>query len=497
MKFLFRLDFGPEIGWGHLSRSLGIVSALVKNGFEVVIATQSRTEGHPELKKHLESGVLEIHSISSYKFQISSQSTQVVTVKNQISDAIETLKISSLVKADIIVLDHYGLGSPWIAAVRTSLPVCLVSDFPAEIEVDYLVDYGFDATPEKHSLGLTSETKLMLGTAFAPIAEGYSRFMNPPKEGDKKCSRVLVSLGGFGEETLAKQILNAVEKVRPEALIHIAGEPSRYSSLSKYYPAEKLSIALESGLAAQFEISEAAIVGAGVTMYEMIASGALGLVIQTAKNQELALSSALEKGHVRGVQEVSRTNLVQRVAEELANQSRIRKFEWLEARSLVDHLGSIRLALKLGGHSSIQLKLREVKASDLPFLLRLANQPSSRAASPNSNLIEPAEHWEWSKGFFDGSKLGWVFGTSQLPLGHCRVEREGESMYLSYAIQEEFHGQGWGARMLHALFEQPRIAEKVFARVKPQNVASLSALKKVGFLPFSSDGNLITMVRAS
>ena len=497
MKFLFRFDFGPKIGWGHLSRSLGMASALVDDGFEVIIATQSRTDGYPELEKLLESRALEVHSITPSHLQSATLPTPSPNVESQVSDAIQTLKIGSLVKANVIVLDHYALGPTWIETVRTSFPVCLISDFPAETEVDYLVDYGFDATPEKHSQGIGSGTKRMLGTTFAPIAEGYSRFMNPPKEGGNESSRVLVSLGGFGEETLARQILNAVEKVRPEALIHIAGDPSRYSALSKYYPAEKLSIARESGLAAQFEISEAAIVGAGVTMYELIASGSLGLVIQTAKNQELALSSALEKGHVRGVQEESRTNLVQRVAEELANQSRIRKLEWLEARSLVDHLGPTRLALKLAGHSSIQPKLREVKVSDLPFLLRLANQPSSRAASPSSNLIEPAEHWEWSKGFFDGSKLGWVFGTSQLPLGHCRLEREGKSLYLSYAIQEEFHGQGWGASMLQALFEQPRIAQRVLARVKPHNVASLSALKKVGFLPFSSDENLITMVRAS
>ena len=497
MKFLFRFDFGPKIGWGHLSRSLGMASALVDDGFEVIIATQSRTDGYPELEKLLESRALEVHSITPSHLQSATLPTPSPNVESQVSDAIQTLKIGSLVKANVIVLDHYALGPTWIETVRTSFPVCLISDFPAETEVDYLVDYGFDATPEKHSQGIGSGTKRMLGTTFAPIAEGYSRFMNPPKEGGNESSRVLVSLGGFGEETLARQILNAVEKVRPEALIHIAGDPSRYSALSKYYPAEKLSIARESGLAAQFEISEAAIVGAGVTMYELIASGSLGLVIQTAKNQELALSSALDKGHVRGVQEVSRTNLVQRIAEELANESRIRKLEWLEARSLVDHLGSTRLALKLAGYSSIQLKLREVKVSDLPFLLRLANQPSSRAASPNSNLIEPAEHWEWSKGFFDSSKLGWVFGTSELPLGHCRFEREGSDLFLSYSIQEEFHGEGLGVGMLKALFEQPLIAEKVFARVKAHNVTSLKVLSKVGFLSIQAEGELITLVRES
>ena len=497
MKFLFRLDFGPKIGWGHLSRSLGIASALVVNGYEVSIATQSRTEGHPELEKLLKSRALEVHSINPSNLQSATLTSSSHYVDSQVSDAIETLKISSLVKANVIVLDHYALGPTWIETVRTSFPVCLISDFPAETEVDYLVDYGFDATPEKHSQGLGSRTKLMLGTAFAPVARGYSQFMAPPKEEENKRSRVLVSLGGFGEETLARQILHAVEKVRPEALIHIAGDPSKYSSLSKDYPAEKLSIAHEAGLATQFEISDAAIVGAGVTMYELIASGSLGLVIKTAKNQELALSSALDKGHVRGVQEVFRTNLLQIVADELANVSRIRKLEWLAARSLVDHLGPNRLAIKLVSHSSIQLKLREVKESDIPFLLRLANQPSSRAASPNSNLIEPSEHLEWSKGFFDGRKLGWVFGTNELPFGHCRFDREGSDLFLSYSIQEEFHGEGLGVGMLKALFEQPLIAERVYARVKAQNVASLKALSKVGFVSIRSEGEIITLVRES
>jgi len=495
LKFLFRLDFGPKIGWGHLSRSLGIASALAETGSEVVIATQSRIDGHPSLKNLLDSKGLEVRSITSSKTIVGSRMNPFLDVDNQVSDAIETLKISSMWKADIVVLDHYGLGPTWIETVRASSPVCLISDFPAETEVDYLLDYGFDATAQKHSQGTGSGTKLMLGTAFAPISNSYSRFMTPPNEDNKERSRVLVSLGGFGEETLARQVVQVVEKERPEALIHIAGDPSKYGSLSLDYPAEKLTIAHEASLAPQFEISGTAIVGAGVTMYELVASGSLGLAIRTAKNQEFALSAALEKGYVRGVQEVSSSNIIQKVAQELAHQSRIRKREWLKARSLVDHLGPKRLALKLTGHSSIRRELREVRISDLPFLLRLANQPSSQAASPKPNFIESAEHWEWSKGFFDGSKRGWVFGTNELPLGHCRLEREGSDLFLSYSIQEEFHGEGLGAAMLKALFEPCLIAEKVYARVKVHNVASIKALSKVGFMSIQGEGELITMVR--
>lgn len=497
MKFIFRLDFGPIFGWGHLSRSIAIASALVERGCEVVFLTQSQTEGNLQLTRLIDSKLLEVQLITSSKPQIGTPPTPILDLDNQFSDAIETLKICTLTKADVIVLDHYALGPTWIDTVRTSFPVCLISDFPAETEVDYLIDYGFDATRQKHFQGLGSGTKFMLGTAFAPIAQSYSRFMNPPKGDEKEINRFLVSLGGFPEEALATNVLHEIYRLIPEAEIHIAGNPSKYSVIYRDHPQRNLTIAQEASLAHQFAISGMAIVGAGVTMYELVASGSLGLVIQTAKNQEFALSSALDKGNVRGLQEISSTKIRQKVAEEFAYEPRMGKFEWLQARSLVDHLGPARLAQKLQGQFSAQPKLRDVKLSDLPFLFRIANQHSSRAASPNFRVIEPMEHWDWSRGFFDGRKLGWVYAAHDLPLGHCRLEQEGSDLYLSYSIQEEFQGEGLGTDMLKALFAQYSIEKKVFARVRADNVASLRALGKVGFIPVQGEGELITLVRDS
>lgn len=495
MKFIFRLDFGPKIGWGHLSRCLGMASALLARGYEVAIATQSRPEGHVGLTKLLEGKMLEVHTVVARDPHVSQDTTPLMRLDQQVSDAVETLRIASLTKADIVVLDHYGLDSTWIETVRKSFPVCLISDRPAQSEVDYILDYGFDATRQKHAKGLGSSTQVMLGTAFAPVSENYSRFAELPRDEGTRSNLVLVSLGGFAEETLARRVVGAVNRAMPAAEIHFAGNSLTYSSLSLDSQFENVTAAVEPSLIRMFESARLAIVGAGVTMYELVSSGALGLVIQTADNQENSFSAALEKGYLSGAQQFSDVAFEQLIAQRLAHKTRTAIPEWLKARSLVDHLGSKRFALKFGGYSSFQPKLRPVEISDLPFLLRLANQATSLASSLNSKVIEPTEHWEWSKGFIDGSKLGWVYGTDELQLGHCRLERKGSKLYLSYSIQEEFHGEGFGSRMLRALFEGPSTAEQIFAKVKPSNAASVRALKSVGFVPISSNEELITMVR--
>jgi len=495
LRFIFRLDFGAQIGWGHLSRSIAISEALIATGHEVVIATQSRPDRHPKLKQLVSRKVLEVESISHDKTLRKNNTSSFPIGKLESLDAIETIKLVDRVKADVLVLDHYGLRSQWLREVRKRLPVCHISDYPTETEVDFILDYGFDATPDKHRRGTGSRTKLMLGSAFAPVGENYARFSEPPKGISNELNSVLVSLGGFGGGSLATRILQTLDILAPAAEVHFAGDPSNYSALSSDSQARKVTYAQEASLAPLFESAGLAIVGAGVTMYELVASGSLGLVVQTAKNQELALMSAIEKDFVLGIQNPTTEQLEQKIRETLLGRSTTQRLEWLKARSLVDHLGPTRLALKLGGQGSTQPELREVKVSDMPFLLRIANQSSSRLASPNSHQVEPKEHWEWSQGFFDGSKRGWVFGAGELPIGHCRLEREDSKFYLSYSIQEEFQGEGWGPKMLQALLDKPSFPVEVFARVKTNNAPSLKVLQNAGFVPLTSQGELLTLVR--
>lgn len=489
LKIVFRLDFGPKIGWGHLSRALSISTALVSSGFQVIIATTSESDKHPFLTQLEDSDLLEVWKIPIPGLQ----NTRLASDEIQIADGVETVKLASRAKADIVLLDNYGLGTAWLKLVRASFPVGLVADFPAESEVDYLIDYGFDANVQKHHKGIGAATTTMFGSAYAPVNKLYSRFSLPPSDNDSEVARVLVSLGAFGQKHLARDVLTAVSRTLPLAKIHVAGQPDTFQATDSAVWGDRFSISQETGLDDLFATSDISLVGAGVTMYELIASGSLGVVIKTAKNQELGLKAAIRKGYVNGVHDPSEEMIANAISDAMSHREGKPSMRWLHSRSTVDHLGPLRIALKLDQHSNLSPHLRQVTKADLPFLLRLANQTTSKEGSSRFADISPKEHWKWSQGFFDGSKLGWIFGTSEVPLGHCRIERIESRLFLSYAIQEEFHGSGWGAVMLDALFEEFRPKEPLFARVRSTNISSLVTLGKLGFVALDQDGTLVTM----
>lgn len=491
LKIVFRLDFGPKIGWGHLSRALSISTALMSSGFHVIIATTSESHKHPLLTKLEDSDLLEVWKIPVPGHQ----NTRLASDEIQIADGIETVKLASRAQADIVLLDNYGLGAAWLTLVRASFPVGLVADFPAESEVDYLIDYGFDANVQKHHKGIGATTTTMFGSAYAPVNKLYSRFSLPPSENVSEVARVLVSLGAFGQKHLARNVLTAVSRTLPLAKIHVAGQPDTFPALQSEVSGDRFSIAQENGLEDLFATSDLSLVGAGVTMYELIASGSLGVVIKTAKNQEQGLKAAIRKGHVKGVCDPSEEMIVNAINDSMSWRDAKPSMRWLRSRSTVDHLGPFRIALKLDQQSNLNPHLREVTKADLPFLLRIANQATSKEGSSRFVEIGPREHWKWSQGFFNGSKFGWIFGTSEVPLGHCRIERIESRLFLSYAIQEEFHGSGWGAVMLNALLEEFRPGEPLFARVRSANISSLKTLRKLGFVALDQDGTLVTMFR--
>lgn len=495
MKFVFRLDFGPGTGWGHLSRCLNIASALRSRGFEVAIVTRSDSGSYRVFKNLLRSKSIKIITLPFSNSQHGLDISTSLETDREVADAIETVKIGNQLGADCVVLDHYGLGKKWVEIVRGNFEVCAIADYPVNFPVDTIIDYGFDASVEKHSQAVGAGAKVLAGPVFAPIGESYGRFSKPPEDKSNEVRRVLVSLGGFADPKLVLSVVRGLSGVLLNSNIYVTGDHTNLGELSLEFPGTRLTFAQEPDLASKFEEADLAIVSGGVTMYELIASGCLGLVLQTAVNQRFSLSSLAQLDHVKVVKNVSESRVAQDIVNLMSTSHRNKELRWLESRAIVDHIGPHRLALKLGGRASFQPVLRAVAPEDLPFLLRIANQPSSRAASPNFRTIQTEEHWVWGEGFLNGTRRGWIFGSSQVPIGHCRLEQEVSGLYLSYAIQEEFQGAGWGEAMLAQLFQQVPSSDKVFARVLLNNTASLRLLFRLGFSPVSEGGELVTLVR--
>lgn len=473
-----------------MSRCMNIALALKNCGVESVFCSSSPSELFPRLHQEVKRGNLHYFLLPACKDERHVGGGQFSEICS-ICDGKETLSAIRREKIDLVIFDFYGLGGSWNSIVRNEVPTCQIADFPGMVPVDYLIDYGFDAAPEKHVQAIGPETKTMLGPAFAPISQEYQRFETQVTTKPASISRVLVSLGGSRPSAEIHQVLEEVRNVYPLARITLAGNVPFTQAFIGDSSLSNLQVVQAEGLADLFAESDLSIVGGGVSMYEQIASGKPGIIVETANNQRFALGKAISDGVVDGALRPTRGK-VEALLRELAQRESLDQERWLELRSTVDHWGSLRIALNLVDFDLRELSLRQITAGDVPFLLRVTNQTTSRENSLVSRKVTAAEHLSWSSQLFDGRIRGWVVTWRDLPLGQCRIQEEEGRYFLSYSVQQEFQGRGIAGRMLQLLFEREKFSSQIFARVKSANYSSAALLERLGFRKVEVSNDLLT-----
>ena len=492
MKVLFRVEFGSRVGWGHASRCLQIARALKELDVEILFCSLAPSREFPSLDLEIDDDDFTHHQLPpcSQSDHLAEGKLPYICVP---CDGRETLSIVVREKVDLVVLDVYGLNSSWTDMMRGEAAICRISDYPVDGDVDYLIDYGFDATTDKHVGALSPRAQALLGPAFAPISKDYQRFELPEQSERNEPPRLLVSLGGSKQSSRLRKVIDDVRVVHPSSPITIAGN-RKSLGFSLDGLLSDVAVVQADGLAGLFAEHDISIVSGGVSMYEQLAAAKPGIVIETAKNQRLALEKALSSGIVDGVIWPTNGKVRDLLVEEQTG-TRNTKEEWLKSRSVVDHLGTLRIALALLNFDLKDLQLREVSPTDLPFLFRVSNQPSSRTSSLNTRLISAEEHLEWSNGLFDGRVRGWIATLRDVPLGQCRIQSDEGKPFVSYSVQQEFQGQGIAARMLQLLLSRVNLSEPLFAKVKNSNYPSLKLLERLGFHEHACSAGTFTLKR--
>lgn len=127
--------------------------------------------------------------------------------------------------------------------------------------------------------------------------------------------------------------------------------------------------------------------------------------------------------------------------------------------------------------------VRLARREDEDLLLRWANDPLTRRMSFHPDPIPPEAHAAWFKKMLSGA-TGRQLIVETLdghPIGQVRVAQDGE---ISIALAAESRGLGLAAPALRAALEwaqQELGLARVFARIKPENKASIKAFEAAGF----------------
>jgi len=120
------------------------------------------------------------------------------------------------------------------------------------------------------------------------------------------------------------------------------------------------------------------------------------------------------------------------------------------------------------------MNIRPATFDDADRLFRWRNDPATRAASVQYDLVECVQHHQWLLNRLAMKEPNlFIFEVNSVAVGTFRID-DGK---LSYTIASEHRGKGHGTEMLRMIFNKygPLVAE-----IYSDNTASIKAAKKAG-----------------
>jgi len=492
MKIGFRVDAGPKVGLGHFFRCLALAESYAAFDNEVFL-----------ISRELPSWLSEIGSsrgVTTLPLKIRSDCIRTSKVRTWLgapseADSAETTALAKAIGLDLLWVDHYAVDSLWLLKARSiGIPIAQIADYPAPPEVDFVLDYGFDASERKHECEkIYGERELFLGPEYAPIPQAIDPKSHNPGQFDGNAPHVLVAMGSaVSSRALETLVSNYGFTDRKFDLViadssivrtHSAGETRQETSLAV-------------GLGSYLESSFFALTSGGVSMYERIAHGIPGLIFQTAANQSPSLTALQERDilgtTVTTAKGVESKGLI-RLMEDALSATDIPEKK-LVLQSTIDFYGSRRAAHFTGCEFNEELTSRRFRQSDAPLLFRWANDSGVRSNSLLQRDISPAEHFVWFESLESRGSQIIIFEKSGIPSGQVRFDKSARgTQVLDYPIDRIFRGAGLGKRMLSSAIAEIGNEFEIEATVKLSNPASIHILLSLGFEISESRGNLVAL----
>ncbi len=143
----------------------------------------------------------------------------------------------------------------------------------------------------------------------------------------------------------------------------------------------------------------------------------------------------------------------------------------------------------------MNLNLRPATSADAERLLAWRNDPLTRQSSINGDPISLESHLAWlAKILREDESLPmrqlFIAEESGTPVGTVRLDwaSDRKSLELSWTVAPEARGRGLGQVMVQAATELTVVhGKQLLAKVKPDNVASIKIVEKLGFTRLPDD----------
>lgn len=328
-----RADANRDIGTGHVMRCLSIAAALRRRGTQVCFLTAD--EAALPLLEARKQDYRVLHS--DYK---------------RPEEELETLEaLLGGEKSGFFLADSYFMTKAYFDQVRHWMPAGYLDDLGQNVfPLDLLINYNIFAGSALY--GQRQDTRLLLGTAYAPLREAFIRV---PYEVRRKASRVLVTTGGSDRYNLAGQFLErALANPDTAQLTYwvVSGAYNVHLEVLEALERTHENIRIYTNVTNMQDLmrkSDIAVTAGGSTMYELSAVGVPLLCFSFVDNQERIVEGFREReltifgGNYLTGGEAMLDELAEKLAL-LAEDFDLRRCSSRKLRQVVDGLGAERIA---------------------------------------------------------------------------------------------------------------------------------------------------------
>jgi spore coat polysaccharide biosynthesis predicted glycosyltransferase SpsG/RimJ/RimL family protein N-acetyltransferase len=491
MRILLRVDATRETGVGHLVRSMAVAEHARNRGHEVLVC-----------------GSLDVEWADQ---QATEAGLSVVPVPTP-ATAAALAELAEHEDCQVVHVDCYDIGAD-DADLREALHTKAIHLINVEDgqfgrrPADLVIDPTVGA--ERRERPADGSGVLALGSAYVPLRPSVLVARDRRKDragglGDRP--RVLVVMGGTDPGGALVGTVEALVKADVSADV-LAVSPTPGPGLRAEAMSTRtvrvLATPVRSDLPRLFADHDLVVCASGTTVWELCCIGTPMAVLHVTENQRLVHDGLVEAGAALGLGGPADLDRASGRLRSLLRDGLRRMDLAAAAAALVDGGGAGRVvdlveAVVAGDAEPWQLRARLATADDADRLLAWRNDPATRLASREQDVVSRSEHDAWlaaSLGRRDrlllvvediaGAPVGTVrwdrlgYGDPRLPLG---VEADWE---VSITVAPERRGSGVSRPVLaeaeRFLAARTGPDRRLLARVHQDNHASQRLFESAGF----------------
>lgn len=465
-KIKLHAEANKQIGLGHIFRMIAL-SNLLENNFECAFIILDEHKDLIELLKQ--------------------QNCKLQFISNNISDKGVNNLDEVATKNDIVVLDGYHYNTDYQQHIKNKIRcklVCVDDIFSYPFVADVIINHAGGVTENNYKI--SSYSKLLLGPSYAILRKEFYA-VETKCESPAKIKHVFLNFGGSDPDNntgkVVQELLNISDTIKISVVI---GAAYGHHTLLKTIVKQHSSIKVYKNISAEkivhlMKEADTAICSASTISYEFCSITGLLFLVQTADNQSsifnFLISEKLALPYTWFNKMFFNKNISDVRKEQVANQ-----------RKYFDGLAGTRLQKEF---ILLYLKnnyfIRKAVAKDVDTYFKWANDKGVRENSFNSEPIAYSSHCKWfNTALQRKDTLLYIFTSGDnIPIASIRFKKENDKAALSYLIDENFRGIGFGKRVIEEgtqiFFEENKEITKVIALVKNNNIPSIKGFQACEF----------------